>query len=138
VLVVAVLVVSYASSLRAYLEQRQHLSDLRGDIAQSRGSIADLQREQKRWEDPAFLRATAHERLGWVLPGEIAFQVIGADGKPLDHEDSLTDPATVTEDAAPLWWQSAWSSVVAAGTPAKARDLPEPADRIRPPKSPQR
>jgi cell division protein FtsB len=139
VLVMAVLVMSYASSLRAYLEQRHHLQTLRSGIAESRGSIAALEREQKRWQDPAFLRAKAHERLGWVLPGEIAFQVIDEDGKPLDDDDTLTGPGEEAErSAGPLWWQSAWQSVELAGVPKQERETPRPATRIRVSKSTQR
>jgi cell division protein FtsB len=134
VLVVAVLMVSYASSLRAYLEQRDHIASLQASIAESKATIAQLERERQRWKDPAYVRAEARERFGWVLPGEIGFQVIGEDGKPLDHHDTLTDPATVTEAAAPpVWWQTAWASVEAAGNP-EAHQAPPPAATIRPPK----
>jgi cell division protein FtsB len=135
VLVLAMLMVSYASSMRAYLEQRQHLAGLRADIASSEANIARLEREKKRWRDPAYVRTVAHERFGWVLPGEIGFQVLDANGKPLGHTDTLSDPSTVTEANRPLWWQSAWGSVVAAGRkPVDQSDVPPPATRIRAPK----
>ena len=53
VLVLAVLTVSYASSLRAYLQQRSHIGDLKAQIAEREASINDLEREKKRWDDPA-------------------------------------------------------------------------------------
>jgi cell division protein FtsB len=132
VLVLAVLMVSYASSMRAYLEQRRHLADLTEQIGRSRAAIADLEREKKRWEDPAYVRTVAHQRFGWVLPGEIGFQVLDDDGKPLGHHDTLSDPDAVVEANRPLWWQVAWGSVVAAGKPDR-RELPPPVTRIRPP-----
>ncbi len=134
VLVLAVLMVSYASSMRAYFEQRHHLDALQADIDGSKSNIAALKREKERWDDPAYVRAQARQRFGWVLPGEIAFQVIGEDGKPLDHDDSLTDPAVVTEAARPLWWQSAWRSVEVAGNPEDNSAVPPPAEQIRAPK----
>ena len=42
VLVLVVLAVSYASSMRAYLEQRAHLAALEADIAESRDNIEQL------------------------------------------------------------------------------------------------
>ena len=42
VLVVAVLTVSYASSMRAYLEQRDHVASLNADIAASEAQIKSL------------------------------------------------------------------------------------------------
>jgi hypothetical protein len=138
VLVLAVLVVSYASSMRAYLEQRRHIESLEHSIAESRAHIEQLKREQERWQDPAFVRAQARERFGWVLPGQIGFQVIDEDGEPLGHDASLTDPETAVPDDRPLWWQSAWASVEAAGHPEKYLERPAPAEMIRPPKSKKR
>jgi hypothetical protein len=134
VLVLAVLMVSYASSMRAYLQQKQHIDSLQHDIATSQAAIARLQREKERWNDPAYVRAVAHQRFGWVLPGEIGFQVIGEDGKPLDHEDSLTDPGSVTTAARPIWWKTAWGSMEAAGHPKDPAAEPQPLTRIRAPK----
>jgi cell division protein FtsB len=134
VLVLAVLMVSYASSMRAYFEQRHHLDALQADIDESKANIHALKREKERWDDPAYVRTQARQRFGWVLPGDIAFQVIGEDGKPLDHDDSLTDPETVTDAARPLWWQSAWRSVEVAGNPEDKSNEPQPAELIRAPK----
>jgi cell division protein FtsB len=138
VLVLAVLMVSYASSMRAYLDQRRHLASLRQNIAESQATIAELRREKRRWDDPAYVRTVAHQRFGWVLPGEIGFQVIDEDGKPLGQQDTLSDPESVTEANRPLWWQSAWGSVVEAGKPeVDQRALPPPAAKIKPPKVPK-
>jgi cell division protein FtsB len=135
VLVLAVLMVSYASSMRAYLEQRHHLDTLAESIATSEANIAELEREKARWEDPAYVRSQARERFGWVLPGEIGYQVIDEDGNPLGHDDSLTDAAAPSEaDERPEWWQAAWESVEAAGNPEELARQAEPADRIRLPK----
>jgi hypothetical protein len=135
VLVLALLMVSYASSARAFLEQRAHIASLHASIASSQAEVDRLSRERKRWQDPAFISMTAHQRFGWVLPGEIGFQVLDEDGSPLHHTDSLSSPESVTEATRPLWWQSAWGSVVAAGAaPADERDVPPPASRIKAPR----
>jgi hypothetical protein len=132
--VLAVLMVSYASSMRAYLQQKDHLASLRANISESRASIKSLEREKSRWNDPAYVEAQARERFGWMMPGEIGYQVIGEDGKPLGHEDSLSDPTSVARAERPLWWQSAWGSVEAAGNPKKKQQVPPPVTRIRAPK----
>ena len=36
------------------------------------------------------------------MPGEIGFQVLDADGKPMDHTDTLSPPNAVTEATRPL------------------------------------
>lgn len=134
VLVVAVLVVSYGSSMRAYLRQQQHLDALHTNIHNAKGRISEMQREKERWADPHFVEAQARARFGWVMPGEIGFQVIGKNGKLLNHPDTLGD--TVSAHAAQAaWWQQAWGSVVAAGDPPTqkpAANQPAPKMKIRP------
>ena len=131
VLVLAVLAISYASSMRAYLEQKAHLESLRASIAESRENIADLERERRRWRDEAFIEAQATKRLGWVKPGEISFQVIDENGDPLDHEDTLSDPDALELENEPAWWETAWQTMEAAGNPD---EVPHPVDEIDPPK----
>jgi hypothetical protein len=129
-LVLAVLMVSYASSMRAYLEQKDHLESLRASIADSEQNIEALQREKRRWNDPAYLEAQATQRFGWVMPGEIGFQVIDENGEPLHHEDTLSDPDALEVVNEPAWWETAWRSMEAAGNP---EDVPDPVDEIDPP-----
>ena len=97
----------------------------------------DRDREKERWDDPAFVRTQARERFGWVLPGEVAFQVIDENGEPLDNTETLSDPAAPVEDDTPLWWQSAWRSVEVAGNPEEAL-ADQPAVQIVPPKPDRR
>ncbi len=83
VLVLALLMVSYASSMRAYLDQRRHLADAEREHRRApRRRSTGSSREKKRWHDPAYVRTMAHQRFGWVMPGEIGFQVLDDDGKP--------------------------------------------------------
>lgn len=123
-MVLAVLAVSYASSLRAYLEQRSHITELKATIAERRASIDELEREKARWEDPAYVSAQARERFGYVRPGETPFVVL-QDGEPLQSEAELTDPDTVGEEPPRAWYDDAWDSVKVAGNPpTEAPPLP--------------
>jgi hypothetical protein len=130
VLVLAVLAVSYASSLRAYLDQRHQLASLREDIATTQDEIASLEREQERWQDPAYQMSQARERFGFVLPGEVGLRVIGRDGRPLGQDDSLSAPRRPSGDGRPEWWQTTLRSIDAAGNPPEEDDAP--AERITP------
>ena len=129
--VVAVLVVSYASSMRAYLEQRQQINTLQQQIASSKASIAKAEREKRRWKDPAYVEAQARSRFGWVLPGETSYQVLDADGNPLTGDDALTDPSTVAPTKPKAWWTKAYSSLQAADHP-EDKVKPAPVTRITP------
>jgi hypothetical protein len=124
--VLAVLAISYASSMRAYLQQRGQIDDLKGQIALRRANIAGLEKEKQRWQDPAFVRQQARG-LGYVEPGETAYRVLDEDGKPIEQDSTLTDPSTLAKPAPTAWWSTAWQSVEAAGNPQAE---PTPAAKI--------
>ena len=128
VLVLSLLTISYASSMRAYLQQRSQIDDLKGQIAQRQATISDLEREKRRWDDPAYVRQQARE-LNYVMPGETAYVVLDKHGRPLDSSASLTDPSTVAPKKPTAWWSTAWRSVELAGHPPKP--TPPPATSIK-------
>ncbi len=124
VLVVAVLMVSYASSMRAYLQQRAHISDLKTQIAQRELNIDDLEREKRRWDDPAYVRAQARERFGYLMPGETSYVVLDENGEPLETRTTLSDPATVVARTPTAWWTTEWKSIQLAGNPPAVEPPP--------------
>lgn len=137
VLVLAVLAVSYASSMRAYVAQRSHMDDLKAQIAAKQADIELLEREKARWQDPVFVQQQARARFGYLFPGEKAYVVVGADGQPLDPAGQLADPDAVPQQTPTAWWERAWGSVELAGNPPPASDPPlsqirEPATTIDP------
>ena len=134
VLVVAVLMVSYASSFRAYLEQRHQLRQLDEQIQQSNAAIKNLGREKQRWKDPAFIQLQARQKFGFVMPGETPFTVIDENGQPLGHVDSLSEPRVATDGGRPEWYDAVWSSVLLAGNPPDPNSEPKPIELIKPPK----
>ena len=117
VLVVAVLVVSFASSLKAYLQQRGNTDQMQSQIAQRQKQIAALETEKQRWQDPAFIEQQARLRFGYVRPGEKAYVALDGNGRLLDSTSSLGNPATVGTAAKHPWWSDLWSSVELAGDP---------------------
>jgi cell division protein FtsB len=129
--VFALLVVSYASSMRAYLQQREHINALRHQIATSKADIAASEREKRRWQDPAYVEAQARARFGWVLPGETSYQVLDANGNPLTRDDELTDPTSIAPEKPKAWWTKAYSTLEAADHPER-HVVPPPASKITP------
>ena len=133
---VAVLAVSYASSTRAWLQQRSDLNALNADIADRQADVAALKQEKQRWKDPAYIEMQARLRFGWLMPGETGYRVIGDDGAILSAGTSrLSTPAEVAGDEPPEWWEGAWGSVVEAGkdpAAAAAQAAPKrtPVDQI--------
>ena len=126
VLVLSVLTISYASSLKAYFQQRSQIQQLRGQIASSESDIHRLETEKSRWDDPAYVREQARARFGYLMPGQTSYVVIGEDGKPLAAQATLSDPRTDTSAAPTAWWTTEWRSVELAGDPPEAKDETKP------------
>ncbi len=133
--VVAVLTVSYASSLKTWLQQREHIADLKAQIAQSEEEISVLEREKRRWDDDAYAEQQARERFNFVMPGERAYRVLDKNGRPLDVDQPLSAPAGTEEAPTPAWWDVAWESVLLAGDPPTAAETKQdaPADKLEAP-----
>jgi cell division protein FtsB len=118
VLVLSVLTISYASSLKAYFQQHSQIEQLRSQIADSQTSINHLEDEKARWQDPAYVRQQARARFGYLLPGQTSYVVIGEDGKPLAAQATLgDDPRTDKASTPTAWWTTEWRSVELAGNP---------------------
>ncbi|HVK36652.1 MAG TPA: septum formation initiator family protein [Microlunatus sp.] len=125
--VILMLTISYANSLRIYFAQSHEVAATKAEIADREAQIADLQTELNRWDDPAFVKLQARTRLGWVMPGEIGFTVVDADGKPLGGGSELNTGAKPADDRAPeSWYTRLWGSVETADKPAAPE--PDPAD----------
>jgi len=121
VLVLAVLALSYTSSLRAYLEQRDQIAAAKAEIAERQQAITDLQREKERWGDPAYVEQQARERLGYVMPGEKAYIALDENGERLRPEAELADPDDVGDQTPTAWWEDVWESVELAGDPPETK-----------------
>ena len=118
-----ILTISYASSLRIYFAQSSQIAATKQQITESQNRISDLQTDLSRWNDPGYVKTQARVRLGWVLPGETGFTVVGEDGQPLGGGAEITsaEPPPVPQDA---WWDKLWGSVEAADRPAPVTPQP--------------
>jgi len=136
-LVLAVLGVSYASSIRAWLNLRSEQHLLTAQIAERKAAIASMKGQVARWNDPAYIEMAARQRFGWVMPGEHSYRVIGKNGKVLgDGTDVLAGSSLPSDAAQPPWWSGIAGSLAKADAPppepSRERHR-EPAKRIGPP-----
>ena len=122
--VLLILTISYATSLRIYFAQAHEIASTKAEIAERQERILDLQGELARWGDEAYLRTQARERLGWVVPGETGYTVVGADGKPLGGGAKISAETAPDEAAQDAWWSKLWGSVEAADRPAPVKTDP--------------
>ncbi|MGJ0558384.1 FtsB family cell division protein [Methylocystis sp.] len=138
--VFALLVISYASSMRAYLHQRAHIRELNAKIAGYNLDIASAEEESERWKSAGFIEQQARARFGWVMPGETAYQVLDGNGKPLTGKDKLADPSTIAQPVVEpeAWWSKIGESVRGADQPPQAPPpTPPPADKLGPDGTPR-
>lgn len=121
VVVLAVLIVSYASSLKAYLNQRHDTKTLQTQIAQRQQHIDELQDQLDRWKDPAYVEQQARVRFGYTKPGSTSYVALDEHGNKIESSVDLDDPKKVGRAREPVaWWENAWSSVKVAGNPPKS------------------
>ena len=119
--VLLILTISYATSLRIYFAQAHEIASTNAEITERQQRIGELQGELARWGDETYVRTQARERLGWVVPGEIGYTVVGADGKPLGGGANITSETAPDESAQDAWWSKLWGSVQAADRPAPVK-----------------
>ncbi len=119
--VAAILIFSYASSLRVWVAQERQLAETRQQIAARTQHIGDLQDELRRWQDSAYVKAQARVRLGWVLPGETGYRVVDANGQPLGGGAQIDrEGALPGDEHRSTWWERMWGTVRTADDPVPA------------------
>ena len=124
-LVLLALAVALIYPLRQYLAQRDEIDDLRESTRRQQIETERMRADLERWNDPAYVRQQARERLHFVFPGDTAYLVVpsaGASGVPA--------PPTPARAGAPPWYRDLWDSAREAdkaGTPtASAAPVPTP------------
>jgi len=102
------------------VEQRHNVADLQEVVRQKQLAIDDIEKQRARWEDPAYIRAQARERLFYVMPGDISFIVIS--DVPI-VEPAIEKPSTAVQSTQSDWVRGLFNSVMVAGlsdaTPAQ-------------------
>lgn len=130
--VLLILTISYASSLRVYFSQRHDIAEKKAEIARSKHHVRQLHDEIDRWDDDKYVRIQARERLGWVKPGETGYRVVGSDGDPVTKTVGLaehSDSGSADKHQA-SWYHKLWGSMKHADRPPK-RD-PDPQHTKKP------
>lgn len=112
--VVAILALSYANSLRIMINQQRDLATANAQIAGRSAQIAELDAQLQRWRDPAYVKSQARTQLGWVMPGETGYRVIGLDGKVVTEDGASSTISTTATTDQIRWWERLSSSVQAA------------------------
>ena len=109
--VICVLTLTIAGPVRTYFAQRTEMKQLKATEAQLRSQIADLEEQKVKLADPVFIAAQARERLGFVMPGDIPYQVqlpanAAVPGTP------GSEPAATHSDQP--WYTALWHTIADA------------------------
>jgi cell division protein FtsB len=121
--VVCVLTLTIAGPVRTYFAQRTEMNQLAASEAAMRRRIADLEQQKVKLADPAYIAAQARERLGFVKPGDIPYQVQLPPTAPVHGQPGSEAAAATTHDP---WYTSLWHTVADTphGPPAPAPPPP--------------
>jgi cell division protein DivIC len=106
--VVCVLTLTIAGPVRTYFAQRTEMEQLSATEASLRSQIAELERQQGQLADPAYIAAQARERLGFVKPGDIPFQVQLPPTAAVSPQPGTDGGSAAKNDP---WYTSLWHTV---------------------------
>lgn len=123
--VVCVLTLTIAGPVRTYFAQRTEMNQLTASEAALRRQIADLEQRKAKLGDPAYIAAQARERLGFVKPGDIPFQVQlpPTAATPSEPGGQAARPASTDP-----WYTSLWHTIAdAPHLPPAPPEVPAPA-----------
>jgi cell division protein FtsB len=115
ILTIVVLLGAFLTSTVAnWMQQRTDIEAMRTQVAAQEKTVADLQREQARWQDPAYVEQQARQRLKFVKPGEKSYTVI--DAAP-GRDPVLAGVAGADAEKAGPWYGAVWDSIRVADVP---------------------
>ena len=131
--VVCVLTLTIAGPVRTYFAQRTEMKQLKATEEQLRVQIADLEQQKVKLADPVFIAAQARERLGFVKPGDIPYQVqlpvtAAVPGAP-GSEPAKSNPSDP-------WYTSLWHTIADAPHGVSPPIAPAPPGPLPPPAPP--
>ena len=109
--VVCALTLTIAGPVRTYFAQRTEMKQLKATEEQLRAQIAELEQQKVKLADPVFIAAQARERLGFVMPGEVPYQVQLPANSGVPGTPSVEAPAANPDEP---WYTSLWHTIADA------------------------
>jgi cell division protein FtsB len=107
--VVCVLTLTIAGPVRTYFGQRTEMRQLKETEEQLRAQIAELEQQKVKLADPVYIAAQARERLGFVMPGDIPFEVQLPPGAVAPGGPGAVE--TQTAPSGQPWYTSLWRTI---------------------------
>lgn len=98
-IVIAVLVL--APTIRMYMTQQQQISKLQAQNDAQKAQVDKLNEQISDWDDPAYIKAQARDRLLYVMPGETSYLII--DDLPKTPSTTPTKVSTKVQETDGDW-----------------------------------
>jgi len=127
------LAITLVPTLRSYLRQQGDIDAMREQVAAQQQQVEELQKEQARWHDNAYVEQQARERLKFVKVGDRSYTVI--DGDPAQPETPGVAAAPKSKQHSPWYgrvWESAKVADLGVGTPSGGTRSGTPAPSTTP------
>ncbi|WP_394941588.1 septum formation initiator family protein [Psychromicrobium sp. YIM B11713] len=99
-------------TLNTYLQQRSNIASLKADIVAEQEQQKDLQNQISRWNDPAYVKQQARDRVNMMMPGETGYWVYGGSSTPAAPQEAGT---SANPDSLP-WVDGLWQSILRSAT----------------------
>lgn len=114
---VATVIVAVALPFKVWLSQRDSINSLAAQNAAIAQRVQQLQKQDQRWQTPAYIEKQAKKRLQYVLPGTKSYVVLGS----TKHKARSSAAKTTTIAADGPWYSTLWSSMQIAGGVTSAK-----------------
>jgi cell division protein FtsB len=109
IVVLVVLALAYTYPVRVYLAQESQIGKMQAAQAAQQTKINDLTEEVAKWQDDAYVKTQARDRLFYVERGETPLLVLN------DPVGAARDAGKPVPRVAPgRWYDTLWGSVAAA------------------------
>jgi cell division protein FtsB len=109
-------------TLRLYMSQQVQKERLRIEAETAAQVNEELEAQLARWDDPAFVKAQARQRLSFALPGDRTYRVSDPENAPTwspSQAPGPTESAHLPQPEQPEerdpWYAELWESVIVAG-----------------------
>jgi cell division protein FtsB len=124
---ICVLTLTIAGPVRTYFAQRTEMDQLAASEAALGRQIGDLEQKKAKLGDPAYIAAQARERLGFVMPGDIPFQVQLPPTAAASPQPGADTAKPAKNDP---WYTSLWHTIADAPhlQPAPPTEVPPPTE----------
>ncbi|MEN9970596.1 MAG: hypothetical protein RLZZ229_804 [Actinomycetota bacterium] len=126
ILVIILGVVTLAPRVQTWFLQRQQIAEAQAQLQSAKDAVKQMEVERRRWEDPAYIRSQARDRLYYVMPGEVSYLVMdagkvdlsdtsGTVGALMTAEKNTSEISTSIRQTKSNWVDAVLESVIRAG-----------------------